>query len=105
MSESRNVFEFLVLLCCILFQNVSGITVELTRHRNGDYFNNPNEDFNFCHSANAICSDKHRPAKKDECSYCKCNTNEATFNETHCVSFQHLQGGMVEKSFVKMIIK
>lgn len=101
MPESRIQFAFklLVLLSCFPFQNVSGITVKLTRDEDGDYFESPNKDLIFCPSMNAICSDKDGTAQpqQDECSHCKCKKDAATFNETHCMSFQDLQGGMVEK--------
>ena len=110
MSESRNhfVFELLVLLCYISFQNVSGIEVELKRHETGDYFENPYvtspEYVDFCHSANASprrlkCPKRRGPGK---CRYCKCNKMK-TFNETssRCVSFQDFEQGTLETKFAK----
>ena len=98
MPKSRNhfVFEFLVLLCCISFRNVSGIKILLTRDKGGDYFTNPYND-QFCDSTNAECSKKY--SKGDgQCSYCKCNRMNKTFNETslRCVAIQDFGKGMVE---------
>ena len=104
MSESRNhhfVFELLVLLCCISFQNVSGIQMKLTRRQNGDFFTNPYEripyNFNFCISTNATCSFQARPDVNNKCRYCRCNATKATLNETNlrCGSIQDFGQGMV----------
>ena len=106
MSESKNhfAFELLVLLCCISFQNVSGIKIKLTRNESGDYFTNPystsadDDGNNFCLSTNAICFKDH-PRTGDKCRYCKCDKVK-TFNETslRCASIQDFGQGMVEKT-------
>ena len=100
MSESKNyfIFGFLVLLCCISIQNISGIQIELTRDEEGDYFTNPYND-QCSRFTNAKCFDND-PDKDDQCGYCKCDKmNKKTFNETSllCEAIRRSGKGVVEK--------
>ena len=110
MSESRNhfVFELLVLLCCISFQDVSGIQIKLTRDEKGDYFTNPYSTTpsasKFCDLTNARCFNDDRRGHNAQCSHCKCNvTTFKTFNEINlrCAPIQDFGQGMVIALIVK----
>ena len=75
MSLSR---IYIWLLCFISLQTVSGIYVNLTRVRTGDYFSNPYDDNEFCLSTDSKCYEDF-PESGDECRYCICSEGKTTF--------------------------